>query len=442
MNLLWIDGILERLSRKGQERGKSLWKAVFTSLAQRVIQVGSLTMILPDGSSFAVGDGSGEPVTVRVHSTGFIRRCVLNAELAFGEGYMDESVTVDGDDIYGFLDIVTRNLDEGDDLLYRRLLYRWKVLTRFVSQFNPSSRARRNVAHHYDMSNDFYSLFLDSDLQYSCAYFPEPGMTLESAQAAKKRHIGAKLLLEPGMDVLDIGSGWGGMGITLAEDFGARVVGVTLSTEQQSLAMERVRDHQLDDRVEFRLSDYRAVPDTFDRIVSVGMFEHVGVPHYREFFRHMRRMLREGGVALLHTIGRLDKPGTTNDWIRKYVFPGGYVPALSEVMQAIEQERLAVTDVEIWQLHYAETLRCWRERFEANLDAVAEMFDARFCRMWRFYLIACEVTFRNRAQVVFQIQIARNKTSVPASRNYLYASTGQADEEDERTDPLFHRSAA
>lgn len=403
-----------------------MWKSMFRSVAERIIRSGTLKVVFPDNSSFEVGDSSGSPVTIRIHAPNVVRRCVLNAELALGEAYMDETMTVDGDDIYGLLDLVTRNLDDAENPLYRKILHRFQVLTRNLAQFNPVSRARRNVAHHYDLSNDFYSLFLDPDKQYSCAYFPRPGMTLEEAQAAKKRHIAKKLLLEPGMKVLDVGCGWGGMGITLAKDHGSLVEGITLSTEQQALAMNRVRERNLEDRVAFRICDYREVKGRFDRIVSVGMFEHVGAPHYRQFFRDLRRLLKRDGVALLHTIGRLDEPGTTNPWIRKYIFPGGYVPALSEVMQAIEKEGLSVTDVEIWQLHYAETLRCWRQRFEGNLKAVREMFDDRFCRMWRFYLAACEVTFRNRTQVVFQIQITRDKNLPPATRDYLYAVRDQA----------------
>ncbi len=403
-----------------------MWKSIFRSVSERIIRKGTLKVVFPDNSSFEVGDSTGSPVTIRIHASNVVRKCVLNGELAFGEAYMNETMTVDGDDIYGFLDLVTRNLEGAEDVLYRQILYRFRILTRYLTQFNPISRAHRNVAHHYDLSNDFYSQFLDQDWQYSCAYFPRPDMTLEEAQAAKKRHIAGKLLLEPGMKVLDIGCGWGGMGLTLADDHGALVEGITLSTEQQALAMSRVRERNLEDRADFRICDYRKVEGQFDRIVSVGMFEHVGTPHYRRFFRDMRRLLNRDGVALLHTIGRLDVPGTTNPWIQKYIFPGGYVPALSEVMTAIEKEGLSVTDIEIWQLHYAETLRCWRRRFENNLDAVKEMFDDRFCRMWRYYLAACEVTFRNRTQVVFQIQITRNKNLLPASRKYMYALGEQA----------------
>ena len=390
-----------------------------------MVRLGALRVVFEDGSSFVAGAAGEQPVTVRIHSRSFPRRFILRAEMVLGEAYMGGDVTVDDDDLYGLLDLLTRNLEDGNDLLYRRLLYRFRVLIRFLAQYNPVGRAERNVAHHYDLSNDFYELFLDKDRQYSCAYFPEPGLSLEEAQTAKKQHIARKLLLEPGQRVLDIGCGWGGMAMSLAENHGVDVTGVTLSREQHKLANERVKSRGLEEQVAIRMQDYRHVDETFDRIVSVGMFEHVGVVHYREFFRHLRERLEMDGVALLHTIGRLNEPGTTNSWLLKYIFPGGYVPALSEVMRAIEKENLIITDIEIWQLHYAETLRNWRERFEANLETVKDMFDERFCRMWRYYLAGCEVSFRNCPQVVYQIQLARKKTSIPPTRDYLYVDNAE-----------------
>jgi cyclopropane-fatty-acyl-phospholipid synthase len=292
---------------------------------------------------------------------------------------------------------------------------------RAIDQHNPMTIARKNVAHHYDLSGALYDLFLDSDKQYSCAYFRHPDDTLEQAQAQKKAHIAGKLLLEPGMRVLDIGCGWGGMALTLARDYGANVLGVTLSEEQHKVATARAAAEGLQDKVEFRLTDYRKVQDRFDRIVSVGMFEHVGVPHYGEYFTQVHDKLTEDGVALIHTIGRAFPPGYTNPWIAKYIFPGGYVPAMSEVMKAVEQKDLWVTDVEVWRLHYAETLRHWHARFMANRDKVARLYDERFCRMWRYYLIAAEMTFRYNRQCVFQFQISRRQDAVPLTREYLYA---------------------
>ena len=280
--------------------------------------------------------------------------------------------------------------------------------------------AQRNVAHHYDLSGDLYDLFLDDDRQYSCAYFKTPQDSLEHAQTQKKAHIARKLLLKPGMSVLDIGCGWGGLALTLARDHGVNVVGVTLSREQYAVASRRAQEQGLANQVEFRLQDYRHVPEQYDRIVSVGMFEHVGAPHFRTFFRGLNKRLRRDGIALLHTIGRSGPPSVTSPWINKYIFPGGYVPALSETASAIEQERLRITDVEVLRLHYAQTLKHWHDRFMTNIDAASALYDARFCRMWRFYLVASELTFRLRDQVVFQIQLSHDQTAVPLTRDYLY----------------------
>jgi cyclopropane-fatty-acyl-phospholipid synthase len=276
------------------------------------------------------------------------------------------------------------------------------------------------VAHHYDLSGELYDLFLDEDRNYSCAYFRDPGMTLNEAQEAKKHHIAKKLLIEPGMKVLDIGCGWGGMGLTLARDYGAEVTGVTLSEEQHAMANARAEKAGLADRARFELMDYRDVTGQFDRIVSIGMFEHVGVPQYDTFFDTVERLLKPDGIALIHTIGRSDPPGTTSPWILKYIFPGGYVPAMSEAMSAVERRALVTTDVEVWRLHYAKTLRKWRERFEANIDRVRELYDDRFCRMWRYYLTASELTFRLDNQVVFQFQMSPKQDAVPLTREYLY----------------------
>lgn len=276
-----------------------------------------------------------------------------------------------------------------------------------------------NVVHHYDLSGALYDLFLDADRQYSCAYFREANDTLESAQTNKITLIASKLLLTPEQRILDIGCGWGGLGLHLARSHGVHVTGVTLSNEQYKIAEERARTEDLSDRVQFRLQDYRDVVGTFDRIVSVGMFEHVGVPHYKEFFAALRDRLKDDGVALLHTIGRTDGPGATNPWIANYIFPGGYSPALSEILAIAEQSGLYVTDVEVWRLHYAQTLKEWRNRFEANLDRAQSIYDERFCRMWRFYLVASEVAFRHNHHVVFQIQLAKKQDAVPITRDYL-----------------------
>jgi cyclopropane-fatty-acyl-phospholipid synthase len=307
----------------------------------------------------------------------------------------------------------------GKPIPWARTQWLLRYLWRRLAQFNPPTRSRANVAHHYDLDKRLYSLFLDADRQYSCAYFERPDQSLDDAQLAKKRHIAAKLLVNPGERVLDIGSGWGGMGLYLAEMSGARVTGVTLSEEQLALSRERAGEKRLAGRVAFRLQDYRDIAESFDRIVSVGMFEHVGVVHYDAFFRKSAELLADDGVMLLHSIGRSEGRGITNPWIAKYIFPGGYIPALSEVLPAIERAGLLVTDIEILRLHYAETLKHWRDRFLAHRDDLERIYDARFIRMWEFYLAASEMTFREQNMMVFQIQLTKRQGVVPITRDYL-----------------------
>jgi len=332
---------------------------------------------------------------------------------------MDGTLTLEHGDIYDLLALVTRNTGCGHYGNIARLRAWGSALIRRLQQFNPASWARRNVAHHYDLTLEFYRLFLDKDLQYSCAYFTQPGQSLEAAQDAKKRHIAAKLLLKPGLRVLDIGCGWGGLALHLARMADVHVTGITLSPAQLEVARRRAADANLTDRVEFHLRDYRAESGRYDRIVSVGMFEHVGVPHYPTFLGRIRDLLTEDGVALLHSIGRSDGPGSTNPWLRKYIFPGGYSPALSEVLPVVERQGLWITDVEILRLHYAETLRHWRMRLLAYRDVVADLYDDRFCRMWEFYLAGCECAFRHQGHMVFQMQMARKADAVPLTRDYI-----------------------
>jgi cyclopropane-fatty-acyl-phospholipid synthase len=398
-----------------------MWTRLLSIFLKRLIKQGALVVVNPDGQSVRYGDESAPAVTMRLHARSLPRKLLINPDLTLGEAYMAGTLTVDQDDIYDLVELLVVNLTHQPDVWH----YRWAAhLRRFyrrLSQFNPAERAQRNVAHHYDLSIALYDLFLDADRQYSCAYFREAGDTLETAQRNKKTLIATKLLLTPEQRVLDIGCGWGGLGLHLARDYGARVTGVTLSHEQHKIAEERARAEGLGDNVQFCLQDYRDIDGTFDRIVSVGMFEHVGVPHYKEFFATLRDRLNDDGVALLHTIGRADGPGATNSWIANYIFPGGYSPALSEVLAIVEQSGLYVTDVEVWRLHYAETLKEWRNRFEANLDRVRSIYDERFCRMWRFYLVASEVAFRHNGHVVFQVQLAKKQDAVPFTRDYLTA---------------------
>jgi cyclopropane-fatty-acyl-phospholipid synthase len=396
-------------------------KPVLDQILRRFIVLGRLTVRWPDGSVGVYGGTSGPEAVIELRDTRTVTRVALNPSLAVGEAYMDGGLVPVDCPIYDVLDVLIANLmaeTSGNVVMQAREVLR--RVTRRLHQFNPAPRARRNVAHHYDLNGRLYSLFLDRDRQYSCAYFPTGSETLEEAQAAKKRHIAAKLKLDrPDMTVLDIGCGWGGLALTLARDYGARVTGITLSTEQLAEARARAEAEGLSDRVSFELLDYRAVHRSFDRIVSVGMFEHVGVVHYRQFFETVKRSLAPDGVALLHAIGRSDRPGSTNAWIAKYIFPGGYCPALSEVFPAIEKAGLIATDVEILRLHYAETLRHWRRRFTANRDAIAAIYDERFCRMFEFYLSGAELAFRREHMMVFQIQLARDQTAVPLTRDYI-----------------------
>jgi cyclopropane-fatty-acyl-phospholipid synthase len=385
---------------------------------RRFIRHGNLTVTTAAGNRYTFGDGSGPAVAVRFTTARAQRNVLLNPELRLGEAYMDGTFVVEQGSIADVLAVLMRqeHIAPPRWSLPGRLV---RYLFRRLQQFNPRSRSRRNVAHHYDLDGRLYSLFLDADQQYSCAYFEAPDASLDDAQLAKKRHLAAKLRVEPGAKVLDIGCGWGGLALYLAEISGAEVTGITLSREQHARAQQRALERGRTQDAVFRLEDYRDVSGKFDRIVSVGMFEHVGVGFYDRFFRRAAEILKDDGVFLLHTIGRSGSPSVTNPWIAKYIFPGGYIPALSEVLPAIQRARLVATDVEILQLHYAETLKAWRDRFLAHREDVERLYDLRFVRMWEFYLASSEMAFRESDMVVFQIQMAKRKGVVPQTRDYI-----------------------
>jgi len=392
------------------------------TLLAGLVEHGTLTFVWPNGKSSVYGAG-GPRATVKLHDWWTYFRIGLKPELAFGEAYVDGRLTVEEGTIADVLEIMISNMGSNRLLWLVRLERLWRRCSRSIAQFNPASRARKNVAHHYDLSGALYDLFLDADRQYSCAYFNEPKMTLDAAQAAKKRHIAAKLKFDrPGLSVLDVGSGWGGLGLELAREAKADVLGITLSTEQLTVANQRAVAAGLAEKCRFELKDYRAVEGSFDRIVSVGMFEHVGVAFFDAFFLKIHELLSPDGVALLHTIGRADGPGATNPWIAKYIFPGGYTPALSEVMASVERCGLYVTDVEVLRLHYAETLKEWRARFRKNRDKAAALYNERFCRMWEYYLAGAEMSFRYDHGVVFQIQLAKRIETLPLTRDYMIES--------------------
>ncbi|MCW5772495.1 MAG: class I SAM-dependent methyltransferase [Rhodospirillaceae bacterium] len=389
-------------------------------LLDTIIKSGRLTLVDAAGRVRRFGRDDGGPhAAFRLHDRALHRRLALNPKLAFGEAYMEGTLTLEEGTIYDLLDVLALNVTHYEETPMGRALTRVGGWMRWLHQHNPRGRSRQNVAHHYDLSDRLYDLFLDRDRQYSCAYFTNNNKTLDEAQHDKKRHLAAKLLLQPGAKVLDIGSGWGGLGLYLARAGQADVTGVTLSTEQLKVSNDRAKAEGLADRVRFHLRDYRDEAGRYDRIVSVGMFEHVGAGHYRAFFRKLKSLLADDGVAVVHSIGRMTPPGSTNPWLRKYIFPGGYTPALSETLAAIEKEGLWVTDVEILRLHYADTLREWRMRFLGNRAEIAKLYDDRFCRMWEFYLAGCEVAFRRMDQMVFQIQLAKRVDSVPMTRDYM-----------------------
>jgi cyclopropane-fatty-acyl-phospholipid synthase len=392
------------------------------SVLNRFIKTGKLTLIMPNGDRAVFGDEDEGDSGVVVRLKGWATPLKLSAwpDLYLGEAYMNGSLILEQGDIWDLLALAARNRARrpiADDRVLKYLLAR---IAGFLQQRNTRRSARRHVAHHYDLSRQLFEVFLDRDLQYSCAYFSSPSVSLDQAQCAKKQLLASKLLLGPGQRVLDIGSGWGGLALTLAELEDVEVLGITLSEEQLHTARERAQKRGLARRVRFSLCDYRDLTGKFDRIVSVGMFEHVGVPYYRTFFAKLRDLLEEDGVAVVHSIGRMRGPSVTSAWIRKYVFPGGYIPAFSEVCPVIENSELWLTDLEILRLHYAETLREWRRRFVAQRDCILQLYDARFYRMWEFYLAFSEAAFRYGGLMVFQAQLARNVSAVPLTRDYMH----------------------
>ena len=393
---------------------------LFRPLLRFAIRKGTLTVIDSQGRRHVFGDGKAPQAGIRLHDRATELKLVLNPPLHVGEAYMEGRLTLVDCHLEDFLRVAAINYDHLEAHWLVRLAFLLSRQARWVKQCNPIGKARRNVAHHYDLSDQLYEMFLDRDRQYSCAYFTDPSKSLDEAQEDKKRHIAAKLLFDrPGLRLLDIGSGWGGLGLYMAQAGDCSVNGVTLSVEQHKVSVERAKAAGLDDRVCFNLRDYREENGPYDRIVSVGMFEHVGKRNYSEFFRKLSSLLTDDGVCLLHTIGRLDSPSPINPFIRKYIFPGADLPTLSEIMKPIESSGLFVTDVEVLRLHYAETLRHWYERFHTVREAVAELYDERFCRMWELYLKGCEIGFRLQRLTVFQIQLTKQLETLPLTRDYM-----------------------
>ena len=389
-----------------------------TALASR-IRTGTLHVTTARGETFDAGDGTGQRLAVRFTSAAAERGVLLDPELKVGEAYSEGTLVIEEGSIADLLALAFSQSPSGIPAWWERPQWLARHLWRRLQQFNPRGQARKNVAHHYDLNGRLYSLFLDADRQYSCGYFEMPDQSLDDAQLAKMRHLAAKLLIEPQQLVLDIGSGWGGLALYLVDICGAQVEGVTLSDEQLRGANTLIMERQLDHKVKFHLTDYRDVGGTFDRIVSVGMFEHVGVGFYDQYFRKCAALLAKDGVMLLHSIGRSEGPGITNPWLAKHIFPGGYIPALSEVLPAIERAGLLITDIEILRLHYADTLKAWRERFSARREEAERLYDERFFRMWEFYLASSEMAFREAGMMVFQIQTTKQEGVVPMTRGYI-----------------------
>jgi cyclopropane-fatty-acyl-phospholipid synthase len=390
-----------------------------SDMLKSFVKVGSLTVIDAEGKTHVFAGGPGPEATMGLTDPTLYRKLFFNPELHAGEAYMDGRMSFPGSNLRAFLTLFSVNrLSLGNQPMQKVLRRISRGLKRF-QQANPVGKAQQNVAHHYDLGNAFYKLFLDTEMFYSCAYFRDEQETLEQAQRNKCRLIAAKLNLKPGQRVLDIGCGWGGLARYLAQIAEVQVTGVTLSKEQHALAVDSMKVAGLDSRVSIQLKDYRELTGKFDRIVSVGMFEHVGVGHYGEFFAKVNDLMTDDGVMLLHSIGHMSPPGTASPWLRKYIFPGAYSPALSEVFPAVENNSLWVTDLEFLRVHYATTLRHWHDRFEKNRAAVAEMYDERFCRMWEFYLISAEMMFRTGSQEVFHMQLARKRDAAPIVRDYI-----------------------
>jgi cyclopropane-fatty-acyl-phospholipid synthase len=393
---------------------------LLNSMMSKFIKIGSMRVIDADGNEHVYSGEPGPNITLRITDPKLYTSLFFNPELRAGEAYMNGTLLIEEGGIRDLLMLFAVNRSSLRNQKLQKIVRGTYKKIRKMHQRNTVDASKKNVAHHYDMSNELYSLFLDEDMHYSCAYYRNPDDTLDIAQQNKLRHIASKLDLKPGQRVLDIGSGWGGMAMYLASVADVEVVGITLSVEQQVLATKRAKERGLDKRVRFNLIDYREVKGPFDRIVSVGMFEHVGVTQFPEFFAKFYELLEDDGVALLHSIGRKAGSGATGAWVRKYIFPGGYSPALSETLAMVEKSGLWVTDVEILRLHYADTLLAWENNFQANREKISDLLDERFCRMWEFYLIASEFTFRYGKHMVFQMQLTKDVNTLPLTRDYIY----------------------
>ena len=393
---------------------------MFIEFLQKTIKYGKIEIIDYDKKRYVLGS-SGEFCVIRLHKKNIIKKIFINPELYVGEAYVDGDLTIEEGSLEIFINIMTKNYKNFDKIFFHKIRKIFKKMFSFLNKKNLISTSIKNVAHHYDINEEIYKLFLDKDMQYSCAYFHNDNISLDQAQIDKKHHLIKKMNIDKkNMRILDIGSGWGGMALQIAKDTGAYVKGITLSKKQLETSRKRAKQNNLSSLVNFELEDYRNINEKFDRIISIGMFEHVGIKQYDVFFKKIKDILTDDGVMVLHSIGQKYKPEETNPWIKKYIFPGGYIPSLSEVFSATEKEGLWINDLEIWRLHYASTLKHWRKNFNNNREKISQTLNEKFCRMWEFYLLLSEYSFRNMGNFVFQMQISKNLESLPFTRNYIY----------------------
>ncbi len=360
------------------------------------------------------------PIIIKLLEKNLNYKLLLNPDLYFGEAYTNGSLIIENGTLTEFLEIALRNIGRNDINVYGKILNKIKGSYRYLTNFNKGLVSKNNVSHHYDISEKLYDLFLDTNRQYSCAYFKSENDSLEQAQENKMNHIIKKLNIKPNQKVLDIGSGWGTLAINIAQKTKASVTGITLSENQLEYSNNKAKEMNLGNQVEFKLIDYRELNEKFDRVVSVGMFEHVGRKFYKKYFNTVSKLLNDKGIALIHTIGSSNPPRNPHPWITKYIFPGGYTPSLSQIARPIEDSGLIISDMEVLRMHYSHTLRNWKERFLSKKTTVLEMFDEKFFRMWEFYLASCEMAFKWGDQVVFQLQLTKDNISAPTTRDYIY----------------------
>ncbi len=378
-------------------------------------------LIDSNSKKYVIGNPTKDkPIVIRFLDQKLMQKLLINPDLYFGEAYMNGSLVIENGTLTDFLDLAFKNIGRGNINSYGAVIKKIKGTFGYLTNLNKIIKSKENVAHHYDISEKLYDLFLDKNRQYSCAYFKNDSDTLEQAQSNKIHHIIKKLNIQPNQKVLDVGSGWGTLALAIAKETNASVTGITLSENQFEYSQNKVKEMNLSNQVDFKLIDYRQLNEKFDRIVSVGMFEHVGRNFYRTYFNKVFQLLNEKGIALIHTIGSSMPPRDPQPWIQKYIFPGGYTPSLSEISKPIEKSGLIVSDIEVLRMHYAHTLRNWKERFLSKKDIVLDMFDEKFFRMWEFYLASCEMAFKWGDQVVFQLQLAKDNSSVPNTRDYIY----------------------